>query len=631
MFYIQKGEQRLVNNLILERRRVEITILKLNVIYLYNVKGEYQRTSRNCRPDEELDGCLAALCIEQPHVSGSGECDIVYKGEKLRVMIRRYIDLTFGELADIQAARMPDKEALVDTLNGQRFTYGKIKEYSDNLARSLIALGMEKGDHAAIIMDNSWENVIAKIAIEKAGGVIVNLNIFETPDVLGRLLFRADVRVILLRQGIKGQNHMESIYQICPELRMAKPGCFCCSMLPHLRHLIVTDRTQPVGCAWQFEQLLEDGRELENTGLEERQRAVTPFDDATIIHTSGTGGLPKGALLAYGQLIENAWGIAMRLGLSDNDRFCLQAPMFHILGSIGCIMTVLMGMGTLILHERPKRETLLSLLRQERCTILCSVTTIFVRLVRLMEKLGENREMLFLRQCVTAGASCPRQTVMDMKQVLGVDSVVIMYGMTESGPAISTTLPEDSMETVCSTVGGIMPGVSCRIIDPLTGQEADWGEDGEICVRGYGIMKEYYNNPKETGEIIDRDGWLHTGDMGAMKKDGNLIFKGRYKDIIIRGGENISAGEVEDFLRSHADISDAAVVGVPDEEYGENVYAFVCLKQGKSLEKEQLLRWCRGKIASVKIPQEIEFVESIPVSATGKLQKDKLRELARQK
>lgn len=629
-----------------DRRRIEISVLGIRETegsyagrqeeapvgtYLYDRDGSYLETIWEASPDDTLRQHLSSLCHGQPEVSGTEWRRITWEGKELSVRIRRYIDLTLGEAADLQAYAHPDYEAVADYRRHLRLTYMDLKEYSDNLARALIGMGVEKGDHIAVIMDNCWENVVTKIAVEKIGGVIVNLNIHEKAGMLKKLLVQTDVKVIVLRQGIKNREHMELLYEICPELRDSRPGQIESAALPAFRHLIVTDRGRSVDCAWQFEELLDKGRGLDDKPLRERMRSVTPFDEATIIHTSGTSGEPKGVLLTHGQVLENAWTHVQCMRLTCEDRLCMTSPMFHSLGCIGCAVTTNLAGGTLICVDRLECSDLLDLIRQERCTVFCSVPTVFIRLISLVKERGVQKELTALRLCVTAGAPCPKHTLLDMQRVLGASHVLTMYGMTEAGPGITSTSLEDSLDTVVSTVGRLWPGVTCQIRDLETGEVRRPGEEGEICIKSYGVMKGYYNNPGETSKAIDEEGWLHTGDIGILREDGYLLLRGRCKDLIIRGGENISPKEVEEFLCSHEAVLEAAVVGAPDEQYGEKVYAYIRLRPGKSLSREALTQWCKGKIATIKIPQEMEFVDSFPVSDTGKTAKGLLRQWAAEK
>lgn len=623
-----------------DRRRIELSLWeycepkaekdekKFIGKYLYYVADGCLKTIQGTSLEDMPGLQLSSICSRQPQVSGVGKEDILWHGKRFFAVIRRYIDMNLGEMADLQAFAYPAYEAVSDSCRHCRLTYMDLKEYSDSLAKSFLKIGVEKGDHIAVIMDNCWENVVTKIAVEKTGGVIINLNIHEKAAMLRKLLYQTDVKVIVLRQGIKNREHMELLYEICPELHTCRPGQIACGALPKLKHLVVTDQGRSVSCAWQFEELLDGGRSLDDEPLKERMESVTAFDDATIIHTSGTSGEPKSILLAHGQVLENAWSHVRCMELNSDDRLCMTAPMFHSLGSIGCVVTTQMAGGTLICADRLGGEELLEVIQKERCTVFCSVPTVFIRLIELVRERGAEKERTALRLCVTAGAPCPKQTLEDMRQVLGASQVITMYGMTEAGPGISSTALNDPPGIVTSTVGRLWPGVECRILNLETGKESDPEEEGEICIKSYGIMKRYYNNPEGTRKAIDKEGWLHTGDVGILRRDGCLILRGRCKDLIIRGGENISPKEVEEFLLSHEAVMEAAVVGVPDMQYGEKIFAYVRLRAGKKLEGKELIQWCRGKIATIKIPEEIIFVDALPVSDTGKTAKALLRQWA---
>ncbi len=544
-------------------------------------------------------------------------------------------NMTLGQLTSLQAEKYPNREAVVDVRQNRRLTYGQLKELSGSLAGAVLRLGMEKGDHVAVIMDNCWETIVTKIAVARAGGVIVNLNIHEKAGMLEMLLKRADVKMIFIKQGIKAREHMEMMYEICPELRESSPGRLNCRKLPKLRHVIVTDPARPHRCAWQFEELLEQGETMDQKVLKYRESLISPGDVATIIHTSGTSGVSKGVVLCHEQLIRNAENHVRVMKLTEKDRFCTTAPMFHSLGCVGSVLTCITAGAALVCYDRPEGFDLFEILKKEKCTVLCSVPTVYIRLLKLvkeeMQKANSKVPGLFLRLCVTAGAPCPRQTLMDMKEVLGAGAVITMYGMTEAGPGIASTGLEDSIDTVFSGAGRLWPGVKAKIRSLDTGGELTGEETGEICIKSPCVMKEYYNSPEETAKAIDEEGWLHTGDLGYFTDKGLLVLKGRCKDLIIRGGENISPKEVEEFLNLHEDIEAAAVVGAPDEQYGEMVYAFLKLKPGKTMDQKELEQWCRGRIATIKIPQEIAVVEDFPVSATGKIAKGQLRKTAEER
>lgn len=634
-----------MKELIDRNRRIEVTVCRNSndseeAVFLFNRNGKWLNFKGIMAGSEAFGNMLSERCRQQPEVSGREYLEMMWEGTSYHVCFNRYIHLTLGQLADMQAQRFPDREAVIDTPADVRLSFRDVKQYSDSLAKGLIHIGVSKGDHIAVIMDNSWENVVTKIAIEKAGAVIVNLNIHEKQDMLERLLSKADVKAVILKQGIKNREHMELFYQISPELKEAVPGKLHVPALPLLRHIIVTDPKRPRGCAWQFEELIKQGSLLEDRILNERMEELHPFDEATIIHTSGTSGVPKGVVLQHFQLLENAWSHVQYMKLKKEDRLCMTPPMFHSFGCVGSVLSSMLAGAALICYEKTERNCLLDMLRKEHCTVLCSVPTVYIRLIHELREegtAGEDTvgkdaagEELCLRLCVTAGAPCPENVLKDIKAVIGAGAVMVMYGMTEAGPGISSTAIDDSLEMTVSTAGRLWPGVEGKILDLADGRELEPGQAGELCIKSYGVMKGYYKDPEENARAIDREGWLHTGDIAALSEDGILTLKGRCKDLIIRGGENISPKEIEDFIRQYEPVEDVAVVGAPDEQYGELVYAFIRPKKGKIVTGEEIRQWCKGRIATIKIPQEIELTECFPVSATGKIAKGKLRSLARE-
>lgn len=622
-----------MENLIKDRRRIEITLHDGSYSdhigrYLYNRNGKLLKVLEGTQPKKELDELLSALCRKQPEASGYETEVTSDNGIHLSAEIRRYIDMTLGELADIQAVRIGENDAVIDCKNNCSLTFRRIKLLSDQLAKAFIQIGILKGDHVAVIVDNSWEGIITKVALEKTGAVIVNLNIHEKEQMLETLLSKADVRTAIIKCGIKAREHLDMICDICPEFQSCQRGKLHAERLPNLRHLITIDAKEPLPFVWQFEKLLESGEAVADQVLLEREKTISPFDDASIIHTSGTSGVPKGVVLTHAQLMENAWNHVIYMGLTSEDRFFMTSPFFHSLGCVGCVMTCILAGAAVLFYDRIDAERLLPILSQQACTVLCSVPTIYVRLIQKMKRENTQAHSLHIRLCLTAGAPCSRQTLTELKHYLGTRDIMVMYGMTEAGPGITSTSLGDSMEIVASTVGRLWPGVQGKIIDLESKEPLDPGKPGEICVKSFCVMRGYYNNPEETKNAIDPDGWLHTGDIGVLSEDGILTLKGRCKDLIICGGENVSPKEVEDFLRGHDAIEDVAVVGVPDEQYGENVCAFLKLAPGKRLTCEELEAWCKGKIATIKIPKQVEILDEFPVSATGKISKAQLRKIA---
>lgn len=618
------------------RRRVQITLSKgkeaLEGVYRFDVRGNFLGVRAGRAPSGETAARLASLVREMPRISGREEREVQWEGEHFSLSVLRYIDMSLGELADIQAERIPDREAVVDCGQNRRLTYRQLKEESDALAVSLIRLGVGRGDKAAVIMDNCWQNLVAKAAIEKIGAVIVNLNIHEKGEMLTALLKDTDVKAVLIRQGIKSREHMDLLCAMCPELETADRDRVSCGRLPALKIVIVTGQENARRCTWQFDELLEQGQKGDPSALEERKGEVDPLDPVTIIHTSGSSGKPKGVVLTHAQLVESALSHVKYMHLTEEDRFYMTSPMFHALGCIGSALTSMAAGSALVFHGTLRCDGLLPVLERERCTVLSSVPTVYLRILELAAGDGAWSGRIPLRLCITAGAPCPVKVFEGLKERFGVEEVLTMYGMTEAGPGISST----SIRTLSQAErpGGSepWPGVEIRIreVSPEGGEGRilGTGELGEICVKSFGMMQCYYKNPEETKKALDGAGWLHTGDMGYLSSEGKLFLTGRCKDLIIRGGENISPGEVEEFLRRNPQVEDAAVVGVPDTQYGERVFAFVKAEAGASIDLKALAGWCRGKIATIKIPEFMIQVDAFPETGSGKTDKKELKKQA---
>ena len=632
------------------RRRVRISLFSGQGspagTYLFDAQGNFLEVKAGRPLAEKEIILLAGEVRKMPRISGREKRELLWEGERISLSILRYIHMTLGELPDIQAACIPDREAVADCGQNRRLTYRQLKEESDALAVSLIRLGIEKGDKAAVIMDNCWQNIVTKAAIEKIGAVIVNLNIHEKGEMLTALLRDADVKAVLIRQGIKAREHMEILYAMCPELRDQEPGKVRCGKLPALRTIVVTDPERPEKCAWQFGRLLEEGRRGDRDALEKRKRAVDPLDPVTIIHTSGSSGKPKGALLTNAQLVESALSHVAYMRLTQADRFYMTSPMFHALGCIGSALASMTAGSALVFHGTARCDSLLPILKAEQCTVLSSVPTVYLRILELAGGDGSWKGQIPLRLCITAGAPCPVKVFEGLRKAFGVEEVLTMYGMTEAGPGISSTSITSLDQAEHPGGSELWPGVNVQI-RALGGPERaadssesgservkaerrvlEPGEIGEICVESFGVMQCYYKNPQETAKALDRNGWLRTGDMGYLSPEGKLFLTGRYKDLIIRGGENISPGEVEEFLRKNPQVEDAAVVGVPDAQYGELVFAFIKPAAGEAIDSKALAAWCRGKIATIKIPQFMAETEAFPETGSGKVDKKELKKLA---
>ncbi|MGI6019858.1 MAG: class I adenylate-forming enzyme family protein [Lachnospiraceae bacterium] len=578
--------------------------------------------------DEEVFLCAKKLAEENTGVSGTFEEEILCGERKLRAVCERYINFTLGDLIGIQAERYSDRVMISDVLGKTTVTYAQAGDMARSLAKALINRGIKRGEHVAIIMNNCWEQIISKFAVAMAGAVVDNVSYHEKKSGLESQMRDDNIVCAIIKQGIPNKEHMDLFYQIDPQLLYQKADELTTEKLPDLRFLIVTDKTHPRAATLKFTDLINEGTSLPDDLLKERRKEIKCHDYASIIHTSGSTGKPKSVLLKHYQLIENAVSHVEKMQMTENDILCMTPPMFHAFGAVGSMLTTIVAGGRVVCYDSAGSVPLIDVLRNENITVLCSVPIIYVRLLDTIRSKNISMKESSLRLCVTAGAPCPPVLVEDICRELGVDSVVGMYGMTETSPGLSSHTPGDSVDVICNTVGKFWPGVEYKITNPEDGLPMPEGEAGEICVRGYMVMDGYYKNPDETAKIIDPEGWVHTGDLGFVREDGNLVLKGRIKDLIIRGGENISPMEVESCIKRHDAIDNVAVVGAPDPEFGEKVCAYIVLKEGMKVSSDELKKWCRGKIATIKIPQVIEIIDEFPALPSGKVDKKTLKKMA---
>lgn len=533
--------------------------------------------------------------------------------------------ITIGDLLDETAGNYPQKEALVYQERGLRYSFEKFRELCNQVARGLMSLGIQKGEHVAIWATNVPEWVISQFATAKMGAVLVTVNTSYRAHELEYLLQQSESTTLLLIDGYRDASYLQMIQEICPELATSQPGELVSKRLPHLKNVIyLGDERQPGMFLWQ--DLVERAASIEEDALAQRQQSLGPDDVINMQYTSGTTGFPKGVMLSHYNIVNNAIKVAECQGLGLEDRVCIPVPFFHcfgcVMGTLACVATG----ATMVPVISFDPGLVLSVVENERCTALYGVPTMFI--AELNHPSFATRDLSSLRTGIMAGSPCPMEVMKNVIEKMGIRDITIAYGQTESSPVFTQTRPEDTIERRVSTVGRAHEGVEVKIIDPATGETVPPNVQGELCTRGYLVMKGYYNMPEQTRMVIDEEGWLHTGDLATVDEDGYYRITGRLKDMIIRGGENIYPREIEEFLYSHPKILDVQVVGVPDSTYGEQVLACIRVKPGETLTVEEVKAYCDGKIARFKIPYYIQFVEEYPMTASGKIQKFKLREQA---
>lgn len=535
------------------------------------------------------------------------------------------MNVTVGKLLEKVALEHPEHEAVVYPDRGLRYTYKEFDQLCRQVAKGLMKLGIKKGDNIALWASNRPEWLVTQFSTGKMGAVMVTVNTNYRTSELEYLLKQSDSTTIILMENFKGHSYIDTLYELVPELKTAKPGDLHSEKLPCLKNVIVLSDTRHPGM-YLWSDIVAMGNNVEDDELDGLLNALQPDEVINMQYTSGTTGFPKGVMLSHSNLVNNAVNIAERMNLTYQDRMCIPVPFFHCFGCVlGTLTCVTVGATMVPLQEYDVTQVL-SAVQEEKCTALHGVPTMFI--AELNHPDFSKYNLSTLRTGIMAGSPCPIEVMKDVVNIMGAKDITIVYGQTESSPGITQTCTDDPIELRVSTVGRAMPNVEVKILEVDTGEEVPIGVQGELCTRGYHVMKGYYKNPEATKHAIDGEGWLHTGDLAVMDENGYFKVTGRLKDMIIRGGENVYPREVEEFLYTHPKILDVQVIGVPDEKYGEEVMAWIRVKEGEELSVEEVRDYCIGKISKFKIPRYIRFCEEYPMTASGKIQKYKLREQA---
>ena len=533
--------------------------------------------------------------------------------------------LTVGGLLDLVHERRPDDEALVYPDRGPRYTYAQFREVVEDCARALMALGIEKGDHVAVWGQNVPEWVTLQFATGKVGAVLVTVNPAYKSHELKYVLDQSDAAALFLTEGLGDADFLKILQDAVPEL--ADDGALSIEELPFLKSAILMGAEPPSELpVMSFGEFLKTADDVSEEDLRERQDSLDAEDVINMQYTSGTTGFPKGVQLTHANIVKNAFYIGECMKLGPEDRVCIPVPFFHCFGCVLGTLNTVTHEGTMVPVETFDAEAVLKAVDRERCTALLGVPTMFI--AELDHPDFEQYDTSSLRTGIMAGSPCPMEVMKQVVDVMGAGEITIAYGQTESSPVITQTRTDDPLELRVSSVGRELPDVEVRILSVETDEDCAPGEQGELLTRGYHVMRGYYKMEDRTAEVIDDEGWLHTGDLAVMDEDGYVRITGRAKDMIIRGGENIYPREIEEFLYTHPEISDVQVYGVPDEKYGEKVAAAVQLRQDSGLTTEEIRDYCRENIARFKVPEYVDFVEEYPMTASGKIQKYKLREAA---
>ena len=530
---------------------------------------------------------------------------------------------TIGAYFDGICEAFPENDALVVRHQGIRWSYREFQARVDALAAGLIALGIEPGDRVGIWGPNSAEWVVVQLATAKIGAIMVCINPAYRLYELEYALNKVECKAVVSAEAFKTSDYLSMLNELAPELRQCDPGQLASEKLPHLTTVIRMGESATPGM-FNFDQVLKMGGETEAQRLAELQTILKPDDPINIQFTSGTTGNPKGATLTHCNILNNGFLTGEAMRLTDQDRLCIPVPLYHCFGMVLAVLAcVTHGSAMVFPGEAFDPLETLATVEAERCTALHGVPTMFIG--ELDHPRFDEFDISSLRTGIMAGAPCPVEVMKRVLTQMHMEDILIAYGQTELSPINNMTLPNDSLERRTETVGRAMPWVEIKIVDE-DGRVVATGQKGEICTRGYSVMRGYWNDPERTAETIDAAGWLHSGDLATMDEEGYIRIVGRIKDMIIRGGENIYPREVEEFLYQHPAISEVQVFGIPDERMGEQVCAWVQLNEGMTLTEDELKAYCKDQITHFKIPKHVRFVTEYPMTVTGKIQKFVMRD-----
>ncbi|QGY39078.1 AMP-binding protein [Pseudodesulfovibrio cashew] len=534
-------------------------------------------------------------------------------------------EITLGQLLDETVANNPDTEAVVYVDRDFRLTYREFGELVDTVAKGLMALGVKKGEKVAVWANNVPYWVTLQFATAKIGAVMLTVNTHYRSHELKYLLENSETENLFLIGEYRDHDYLNTVYELIPELKVQERGRLKTNKFPKLKRVFYLGHEKHRGL-YSIPELQAMASMVSDEEYKARQDELDPHDVVNMQYTSGTTGFPKGVQLTHYNIANNGYWIGKNQNFQPGERLCLTVPLFHCFGCVlGVLACINHGVTMVILEDFVPLDVMLAI-DQEKCTAVYGVPTMYIAI--LDHPMFERFNYSSLRTGIMAGSPCPVEVMKRVMDKMNMKEITICYGLTESSPVMSQTKIGDTIRQMTETVGAAMPEVELRITDPETGKECPVGTVGEICCRGYNVMKGYYNNPKGTAEAIDEDGWLHSGDLGVMDEDGYLTVTGRLKDMIIRGGENIYPREIEEFLYTMDGVLDVQVAGVPSAKFGEEVGAFIILKDGADVTAEDVIDFCRGSISRYKIPKYVAFVSEYPMTASGKIQKYKLRDMA---
>lgn len=533
-------------------------------------------------------------------------------------------DISLNQLLRQKTAADPEHEFMVYSDRGLRFTYKQFDRRVDNLACGLYAIGVRKGDNVGIWATNVPDWLTYMFACARLGAVAVTVNTSYKLHELEYLIKQSDLSTLCLTDGVKDSNYVSMIKELVPEIDEYERGCLKSKNFPYLKNVVFMGPEKFRGL-YSTPELLLLGQHVDIEIIHGIEAAVTPDDVVNMQYTSGTTGFPKGVMLTSRNIINNGYSIGECMRYTDKERVCLPVPLFHCFGIVLGVMAVLSHGATHVLLESFDPLVALASIQKEKCTAIYGVPTMYI--AELNHPMFNMFDMSSLRTGIMAGSLCPVELMKQVMDKMNMKEITSVYGLTETSPGMTQSRWDDSLEVKATTVGRELPDIEVKVLDPETNEECPVGVQGEMCCRGYNIMKGYYKMPEATAEIIDSNGFLHSGDLGVKGEDGNYRITGRIKDMIIRGGENIYPREIEEFLSAMPEIKDIQVAAVKSKRYGEITGAFIILHEGKKLTEQDVIEFCRDKLSKYKWPQLIMFVDEFPLTGSGKIQKFKLTEI----
>jgi fatty-acyl-CoA synthase len=540
-----------------------------------------------------------------------------------------FVRKTMGEVIEDTAGRFPGNPALISPQFNVRHNYHELRDQCRRTAKGLMALGIKRGDPVAVWTTNVPEWIYLQFGLGMAGGILVTVNTNYQSHELDYILRQSDSTTLFLIDAYRDTSFYDTTRKILPELDACKPGALASSKLPLLKNVVYIGSREKTPGMFSFSDLLKMGASVSDAELDERIASLDPDDVINMQYTSGTTGFPKGVMLTHANVISNARMVGDVMGMTGRDSLLIQVPLFHC---FGCVMSTLNAVyhgSAMVVMDYFDPGLALAAIAAEKCTAINGVPTMFISILNHPDFV--NHDLSSLRTGIMAGAPCPEETMNQVRTKMHCPEVVIAFGQTESSPVMTMTRRDDPVKLRVSTVGRLLPDIEGKIVDPETGKDLPPDTQGEIVTRSACVMKGYYKMPEATEHAIDREGWLHTGDLGEVDANGYFKVTGRIKDMIIRGGENIYPREIEEFLYTNPKVADTQVIGIADKKYGEQVLAAIQLKNGHTATAEEFVEFCKGKIARHKIPKYWEFVTGYPMTASGKIQKYKMRELYEKK